>query len=282
MTRRAPIVDAHHHLLDPARIEYGFLQFLPQLDRFVGREEFAELCRESGVDASICVQASDSEDETAFMLAQAAASESIAGVVGWVPLADPLATGRALERHARAGAPLKGIRHLIHDEPDEDWVVRPPVLESLGLLADAGLCFDLSAFKPRHLEHVRRIADNAPELDLIICHFGMPSAHPDEWEPWAKHFISAASAPRCHVKVSGLDMYRGGCDVAAFQPYFDLALEHFGSQRMLWASNWPVSLQLEGYSELLETARNVLVHRSDAECDAIFGGNATRLYNLDL
>lgn len=274
------VVDAHHHLLDPARIDYPFLRFLPQLGRFVGHAELGALAKQAGVDATVCVQASDCEAETDFMLEQAAEADFIAGVVGWVPLEDPDASARSLARHRRAGARLVGIRHLIHDEPNPDWVVRPAVLASLRLLSEHGLSFDLSAFQPRHLEHVPAIAKAAPDLDLVVCHFGMPGAKPEDWQPWATAFARAAEHPRCVVKVSGLDMYRGGCDVDAFRPYFDFALEHFGAERMIWASNWPVSLQLTGYAKLLETARAILSGRSQAERDAIFGGNAQRVYRL--
>ena len=129
------VVDAHHHLLDPAHIEYPFLRFLPQLGRFVGHAELGALCAEAGVDATVCVQAADCEDETDFLLAQAAEAGFIAGVVGWVPLMDPDAAARAIEKRRASGASLVGIRHLIHDEADPDWVTRPEVLCSLGLLA---------------------------------------------------------------------------------------------------------------------------------------------------
>ena len=221
------IVDAHHHLLDPDRIDYAFLEFLPELERFVGQAELGERVAAAGVDATVCVQAADCEDETAFMLEQCAQASFIAGVVGWVPLADPEATAKALARHCAAGSKLVGIRHLIHDEEDPDWIVRAPV-------------------------------------------------------PWASVFAQAASHERCVVKVSGLDMYRDGCDAEVFRPYFDHALAHFGAERMLWASNWPVSLHLRGYAELLETPRRILAGCSAAEQDAIFGDNANRVYGLGL
>ena len=279
-----PIVDAHHHLLDPARVNYPFLEFLPELRQFLGHADFAEVIAPAGIDATVCVQAADCEDETAFLLDQQRESSRIAGVVGWVPLTDPEATARSLARHRAAGSKLVGIRHLIHDEADEDWVVQPKVLESLQLLAEAEIAFDLSAFTPRHLEHVPTLTSAAPELDLILCHFGMPAANDDgaHWEPWASRFAEAARHERCVVKISGLDMYRGGCDVERFQPYFDYALDRFGAERMIWASNWPVSLRLQGYGELLDTAREALRQCSAAERDSIFGGNANRIYRLGL
>lgn len=273
------VIDAHHHFMDPARIHYHFLEFLPTLNRFVGPETLTPLLDEAGVACTVCVQAADNEDETAFMLEQAARTDRVAGVVGWVPLADPEATGKAIARHREAGTLLRGIRHLLQDEAD-DWVVQPTVLESLGLLAEAGLAFDVSAFNTRHLEHLPHIAERHPELSLVICHMGMPKLHEGEWEPWASVFARAGEIPRCAVKISGLDMYLGGPSAPQTQRYIDHALLHFGAERMLWASNWPVSMRLEGYRELLDTAREVLRDCSASDRDAIFGGNASRIYGL--
>ena len=276
------IIDAHHHFLDPRRVDYPFLRFLPELARFTGPEDLRPLLEAAGVDRTVVVQAADDTEETAFLLEQAAIAPWVAGVVGWVPLIDPDATRRALERPRPEGAMLCGVRHLIHDEPDPDWLIQAPVLESLGILAEAGLAFDLSAFEARHLEHVRVLAERVPDLRVVVCHFGVPRISEDEWEPWAGAFARAATHPGCHVKVSGLDMTVGGCDVERFRPYFDHALEHFGPDRLIWASNWPVSLRGKGYAELLETASTLLSDCSDAERAAIFGGNAARFYGLDL
>jgi L-fuconolactonase len=260
--------------------------------------------RAAGVDATVAVQAADELEETAFLLEQAARADWVAGVVGWVPLADPPAAARALDRYAGPGSRLRGIRHLIHDEPDPDWVAQPRVLESLGLLAARGLAFDLSAFSARHLSHVAAIAERAPELDLVICHFGMPRVDQGEWEPWASAFARAAQHPRCRVKISGLDLFLGGPDPARIQRYVDHALTCFGPERMIWASNWPVSqggrrsrptrsepqageggpLQggLRGYRELLDCGRAVLAACSAAERAAVLGENANRVYRLGL
>lgn len=202
------VVDAHHHFLDPDRIEYPFLRFLPQLAQFAGAEELEPLLREAGVALSVAVQAADSEEETRFLLEQAEAAPWVAGVVGWVPLADPGRAAAALDRHAETR--LCGIRHLIHDEPDDDWVVQEPVLDSLGLLAERGLAFDLSAFNPRHISHVMTFARRVPELDVVLCHMGFPRLDQQQWEPWAGSFAEAARNPRCVVKISGLDMTVGG------------------------------------------------------------------------
>lgn len=274
------MIDAHHHFLDPDRIEYPFLRFLPRLSRFTGASTLEPLIRDAGVEHTVAVQAADCEAETGFLLEQAQAATWVAGVVGWVPLADPGQAERALDR--LAGSRLCGVRHLIHDEPDPDWVVQEAVLESLGLLAARGLAFDLSAFQPRHIAHVATLAARVPELRVVLCHLGFPRLDERQWEPWASAFAEAARHPRCVVKISGLDMTIGGCDAERFRPYIDHALEHFGPRRMIWASNWPVSLLGEGYRELLETARELLAARSDDERGEIFGGTASRVYRLGL
>jgi L-fuconolactonase len=274
------VVDAHHHFLDPERIDYPFVRFLPMLDRFLGPEDLEPRLRAAGVGRTVCVQAADCEEETRFMLEQAARVDWVAGVVGWLPLLDPEATGKALDRHAASPVRLCGARHLIHDEPDDDWLLQDAVVESLGLLAQAGLSFDVSAFRTGHLGLVSELAERVPELPLVICHFGVPKLHEDEWEPWASAFAEAARHPGCFVKVSGLDMTAGGCDAGRFRPYFDHAAEHFGPSRMLWASNWPVSLRLEGYGELLDTAKALLAGLCAEDQAAVFGGNAARVYRL--
>lgn len=275
-----PVVDAHHHFLDPDRIDYPFLRFLPELSRFTGPADLAAHREEAGVLATVPVQAADHLDETHFLLEQARNTAWIPGVVGWLPLASPEATARELDR--LVGEPLCGVRHLIHDEADPDWVVGDAVLRSLAELASRRLAFDLSAFEPRHIRHVRRLAEQVPDLDVVLCHFGMPRLHENEWEPWASAFAEAAEHPRCVVKISGLDMTIGGCDAERFRPYMDHALRHFGPERMIWASNWPVSLRGQGYAELLHTAQGLLAELSPPERAAVFGGTANRVYRLGL
>jgi len=276
----ADIVDAHHHFLDPERIDYPFLRFLPQLARRLTADDLAPLVRAAGVAQTVAVQASDCEDETQFLLDEAARADFVAGVVGWLPLADPAATARALDRFAVHPGRLVGIRHLIHDEPDPDWVVQPRVLESLALLAARDLVFDLSAFQPRHLEHVATFAERVPRLRVVVCHYGMPRVDQQQWEPWASAFARAAQNPNAVVKISGLDLFLGGPDPARTRPYFEHAIQCYGAERLLWASNWPVSLQLRGYTELLDAAR-VQLEGLDAHVrDAILGANARRVYRL--
>ncbi len=275
------IVDAHHHLIDPGRFRYHFLDHLPDLQRTWLPEDLAPLLAEAGVDATVVEQAHDSEEETSFMLEVTAGVPWVAGVVGWVPLADPDAAGASIERRRRSC--MVGVRHLLQDEPDPDWVVQPAVLESLALLAADGLVFDVSAFGPAHIRHIPTIAAAVPDLSMVLCHFGFPKlgggAPPDP--AWLDAFRAAASVPRCALKVSGLDMTNGfRCDADLFRPYAELALEHFGPGRMIWASNWPVSLYGRGYREALDVWRDLLADLGADERAEVLGGTAVRVYGL--
>jgi L-fuconolactonase len=273
------IVDAHHHLLDPDRFDYGFLAHLPDLRRPFLPPDLEPLVRAAGVDATVVVQAHDSEDETTFMLEHATRVPWIAGVVGWVPLADPAAAEAAIRRRARSL--LVGVRHLLQDEPDPDWVVQPAVLESLALLAADGLVFDVSAFGPAHLRHIPTIAEAVPDLRMVLCHFGFPRVAGGPEPHWLEAFAAAAAVPGCALKVSGLDMTAGfRCDADAFRPFADLALEHFGPDRMIWASNWPVSLRGEGYADTLSVWGALLGGVDAADVAQVLGGTAVRVYGL--
>jgi L-fuconolactonase len=274
------IIDAHHHLLDPTRIDYRVLRYLPEIDRVLGPAELEPLLQEAGVDRTVIVQAEESEAETDYIIGLARSTEWIAGVVGWVPLADPAATAAALDRHA--GSPLVGVRHGLFWEADPSWIFQDTVVESLGLLAARGLTYDLVPMAERHWEAAPMLAERVPELRVVVDHMGHPHVKDGEWEPWASHLARAAEHPSTVIKLSALDMQTAsrGVDVDAFRRYVDHALERFGPERMLWGSNWPVSLLLQGYGELLDSARTLVAGCTDEQQAAIFGGTAARVYQL--
>jgi L-fuconolactonase len=175
-----------------------------------------------------------------------------------------------------------GVRHLINVEPDPDWVVRKPVLESLALLAERGLCFDLVAILPRHLEHVPAIAAAAPRLRLVIDHLAKPPIATREWEPWASLIARAAEAPNVFAKVSGLDTAaQPGWTADDLSPYVDHALAAFGADRLLWGSDWPVSILGGGYARVWQEMNRLFARFSSLERDQLLGMTATRVYRLE-
>ena len=139
-------VDAHQHVWDPARAEYPWMT--PPLDRLRRRFDHADVVAEQaevGVGATVLVQAADNPEDTANMLGVARGHPQVAGVVAWVPLDDPAAAAQLLDGWQRAAEPVVGVRHLIHREPDPDWLLRPEVQDGLSVLAERGLTFDVCA-----------------------------------------------------------------------------------------------------------------------------------------
>ncbi len=228
------------------------------------------------------VQADNSFADTGAMLAYADRHEWIGAVIGWVPLIDPRAAERGLDRNAEHPA-FRGVRHLVHDEPDRDWLLRPGVAESLTLLTDRDLIFEIPAVFPRHLEHIPRLAREHPELKIVIDHLGKPPIASGELEPWASQLASAAAAPNVYAKVSGLNTAADPehWSAADLRPFIEAALGCFGPERLLFGSDWPVCLLAGDYGRVWRETLDALRGQPDAAREAVLGGTATALYRLD-
>ena len=284
MLAPSAIVDAHHHLW---RYRPGFKPWLDARDQlaslrrdFLG-DELGELLRANGVDRSVIIQAADSVEDTANMIEAARTHPFIAGIVAWAPLDDPRAAEKQLDEYAKEPK-IKGFRHLIIFDPDPDWNIRPKVLESLRLVADRGYTWDSTATIPRHLEHVSAVAERIPHLKQVIDHLGKPAATEAVWEPWASLMARAAAYPNVHVKLSGLSNVAtlANATTEQFQPYVDHVLTNFGSQRVMMASNWPVSNLGADYAATWKQTLELIAHLDPAERLAVMGETATRFYRL--
>ncbi|MDA0635680.1 amidohydrolase family protein [Nonomuraea sp. MCN248] len=274
------IVDAHQHFWNPDTVEYSWLT--PEsgvLYRTYAPADLAPELRAAGVDRTVLVQAANSLAETDAMLAHADAHPFIAGVVGWIDLTDPAGAAAALDRYRRHPA-FVGVRHLIHEEPDPDWLVRDGVLESLGLLAAAGLAFDVVSLLPRHLDHVVTVAERHPGLKLVVDHLSKPRIRDHEWEPWATKLATAASYPNVCAKVSGLvtEADHERWTVEDLRPYVDYAVERFGPERLMFGSDWPVVLRASDYRTVFQVTHALL---GGTDTEQVFGGTAVRVYGLD-
>ena len=273
------IVDAHQHFWNLETGDYPWLT--PDsgvLYRTYEPQDLAPELATAGIDGTVLVQAADSFAETDAMLARADACDFVAGVVGWVPLMAPGETAEAIERY-RSHRRFVGVRHLIHDEPDPDWLVRGEVLESLGLLAGAGLTFDVVSVLPRHLEHVVTLAERHPGLRIVIDHLSKPRIRDHEWEPWATGLAAAAALPNVHAKISGLvtEADHERWTVEDLRPYVEYAVEVFGPERLMFGSDWPVALLAADYQTVWQVMSALL---GGTDTGQVLGGTATRFYGL--
>lgn len=271
------IVDAHQHFWNIETGTYSWLTpDLGVLHRTYGPDDLAPELAAAGIDATVLVQAADTYEDTASMLAIADAHDFVAGVVGWVPLTRPEEAAEALDRrHPK----FVGVRHLIHDEPDPDWLGQETVIESLGLLAERGLTFDAVSALPRHLEHVIALAERYPSLRIVIDHLSKPGIKAHEWEPWSSNLAAAAALPNVYAKVSGLvtEADHENWTVEDVRPYVEHAVELFGPDRLMFGSDWPVALLAADYQTVWQVMGALL---GATDKDKVLGQTATRFYNL--
>ncbi len=282
------VVDAHQHFWTYGTYQTSWMEVPPYagdpafepLRRSFGPEDLSPELEAAGIDFTVAVEAADGVEENAALLAKARASDRIAGVVGWVPLAKPNEVNRALDAVAGERA-LVGVRHLINVEPDPDWILRPDVLDGLRILAKRGLTFDYVGILPRHLEHVPQVAHSVPDLRIVIDHLGKPPIAARTWEPWSTLIAAAARMPNVFAKLSGLDA--GAADTwaaADIAPYIDRALELFGPGRLMFGSDWPVANLRGGYAKVWRETNRALAPLSREERDQILGGTAVAFYRL--
>jgi len=278
------IIDAHHHVWDPATRVHAWLDGLPALRRRFSAADFTEVSAKHGVSASVLVQVLASAAETEEFLALAAAPGVIAGVVGWADLTAPdVAAEIARLRQVPGGDRLAGIRHLVQDEPDPGWLDRPDVRRGLRAVGDAGLPYDLLV-RPAQLPAVLRVASDLSEVRFVLDHGAKPDIASGQREPWASLIAELARRPNVTCKLSGLvTEAAAGWTGAQIIPYAGRLLDCFGPGRLMFGSDWPVCTLAARYDEVLALATDALGSQlTPAELDTVFASNAIRTYGLAL
>jgi L-fuconolactonase len=277
------IVDAHHHIWDPAATRHAWLDGLPALNRAFGLADFERASRPEGVTASVLVQVLASTEETEEFLALAAGPGIIAGVVGWTDLTSPAAGDEiARLRALPGGGRLVGIRHLAQDEPDPDWLRRPEVRRGIRAVGAAGLAYDLLV-RPHQLPAALAVTGELADVRFVLDHGAKPAIASGTREPWASQISELAARPNVTCKVSGLVTEAGpGWRPAQIAPYIDHLADRLGPPRLIFGSDWPVCTLAASYAEVIALARDALAGRlGPAELDAVFGANAIAVYRLD-
>lgn len=300
------IVDAHHHLWDLSVRDQPWLAQpeLAPLRRSFTLPDLGPIADAEGVTATVLIQTVNDAAETPEMLAIAAASDLVAGVVGWVDLAAPdVADAIGALRTLPGASFLAGIRHPVLFEPDPCWLARPGVLAGLAAVAAAGLTFDL-VVTPQQLPAAVAAAASLPELLFVLDHLGNPdvegqadgpAARPAD-EPadgqWAASVRDLAALPNTVCKLSGILGVpaprtsspglagHAAASVAHMRPYYQVALDAFGPDRMMYGSDWPVSTLRSRYEHVIGAARVLTAGLGSADRTAIFSGTARRIYGL--
>ena len=278
------VVDAHHHLWDLDVRDQDWITglALAPLRRNFLLDDYRHLSEAHGIATSVVVQTVTVPGETPELLALAAGSDLIAGVVGWADLTAPdIADRIAALAELPGGAKLVGLRHQVQGEPDPDWLTRPDVLRGLAVAARAGQVDDL-VLTSGQLAASARAAAAVPDLLFVLDHLGKPPIASGRTEPWAEDLRGLAALPNTSAKLSGLvteaDWHQW--KVTDLRRYAEVALGAFGPARLMFGSDWPVSTLAASYGDVLAAARDLTEQLSPAEREAVFAGTATSVYGL--
>ena len=288
-----PRTDSHQHFWRPARGDYGWLRAdepaLAPLYRDFLPADLAPIRAAHGVTQTVLVQAAATEAETDFMLSLADQHDFIGGVVGWVDLsrADSVATLERWARHPR----FKGVRPMLQDLPDADWIAHAPHPDVVAALIRLGLRFD-ALVKPQHLAPLLRFTDRWPALPVVIDHAAKPALAAGwaaDWAAtWRTGMAELARRPQVVCKFSGLLTEAAGparsdphAALAAVRPVWDALLNTFGPGRLLWGSDWPVLTLAAGYADWVAVCEALAVELSVQDQSSFWAGNAATFYGLE-
>ena len=273
------IVDAHFHCWRLARGDYGWLTpSLAPIYRDVTIDDWWREAAPLGVQGGLLVQAAPTEAETDFLLAEADRHAAVLGVVGGVDLL----AGDAAERIARLAArpKLKGLRPMLHDLPDPDWILQPALDPALRAMAAHGLAFD-ALVRPAHLPRIVELCRRHPALRVVIDHGAKPDIARQQWQPWADDLERVAHQTQALCKLSGLLTEAGPAPTrGAARHWAEHLFAALGAQRLVWGSDWPVLELAAGYRDWWDDVQSLLGMQSAADRMAVLGANAVRCYRL--
>lgn len=273
-----PRIDAHLHLWTRTPSDYTWVTpELGQLDAdFVAADALEQLWI-AGIDSAILVQADDTLADTRSMIAVAAENPWVDAVVGWVPIDAPARAELALSEWLESGV-VRGIRQLLHTDPRDGLLDDPRAVDTLRLVADAGLAYDVPDAWPRLLPAIPRLAASVPDLRIVIDHLGKPPRASGEFEAWREAMRDAAAHPTAVAKLSGLQGYSPD----EVRRAWSVALDTFGPDRLLYGGDWPMTVVHGGYSAVWHFLSGLIAELSPAEQVAILSGTARRVYRLGL
>lgn len=273
-------VDAHHHLWDYNPLDYRWITDAMSILRrdFLPDDLKPELDR-VGIESTVVVQARQKIEETEWLLKLATQYPFILGVVGWVPLTDPQVVD-ILEYFADSPK-LKGVRHLLQDEPDENYMLRKDFNRGIDALTQFGLTYDILIFA-HQLPQTIRFVDRHPDQVFILDHIAKPRIRDNVLSPWAEDISELARRENVYCKISGMVTEADWTHWSEEQlaPYLEIVLEAFSPCRLMFGSDWPVCLIASSYQCWFQVVTQAISQLNSEEQSMILGGTAARVYRL--
>jgi L-fuconolactonase len=273
-------IDAHHHFWKYSAEEYGWMSDAQAaIRRDFGPEDLKREIDAAGIDGVVSVQARQALEENDFLLGYAGKNEWIKGVVGWVPLIDA-GVGKHLEKLAK-NEKLKAVRHVLHDEADDRYMLREDFNRGIALLKDFELVYDILILE-NGLPQTLQLVDRHPEQVFVLDHIAKPRIKANELAPWQSRIVELSHRPNVYCKVSGMvtEADYEAWTPEQLKPYFDTVLSAFGAKRLMFGSDWPVCLAACEYGRWAEVVRGWVSDLPAADRERILGGTAVEAYGL--
>jgi len=273
-------IDSHQHFwkFDPVRDswindEMKIIQrdFLP--------EDLQPILDQNGFDGCVAVQSDQSEAENHFHFQNAEKSDFIKGIVGWVDLQSKTVEER-LEYYSQYKK-IKGFRHVLQGESQRDLMLQPAFMNGILLLRKYNFTYDILIFKDQ-LQYLPKMVSSFPDQRFVIDHIAKPDIKNGEIDQWKKDIQKIARFENVHCKISGMvtEADWKNWKKEDFKPYLDAVVEAFGTDRIMFGSDWPVCLVAASYKEMLDIVEDYFSSFSEEEQEKFFGWNAIRFYNL--
>ena len=274
-------IDSHQHFWKASRGDYHWMSpSVPVLCRDYTPDDLRPALVEARIDKTVLVQAAQTTAETDFLLELAASCDFVAGVVGWLDMESP-DFPRRFEQY-RANSKFVGLRPMLQDIADDAWILRPVVLESLKRVAEAEFPFEFLTYT-RHLPHVLKALQFVPGLRAVIDHISKPDIKAQKMEPWKTLLGDVARHQNVYCKLSGMvtEADQQNWTVEDLRPYVQHVTDCFGSDRVMFGSDWPVCRLAAEYQQVVAALMEALGPDMNNESETkLFGTNAARFYGI--
>lgn len=273
-------IDSHQHfwIFDPIRDSW-ITPEMETIQRDFLPADLKPVLDDNGMDGCVAVQADQSNAETEFLLHLADANDFIKGVVGWIDLKSADLYDR-LEVYSQFEK-LKGFRHVAQGQP-AGFLLQPDFIKGVKQLAAFDFTYDILIYQNQLME-AYEFAKQLPNVRFVLDHIAKPDIKKEEIETWATGIEKLAELANVNCKISGMvteaDWYTW--KKSDFRPYLDVVFNAFGSDRILFGSDWPVCLVAAKYKDMKAIVTDYITSFSQAEQDKIMGNNAVKFYNLD-
>ena len=274
------VIDSHQHFWKYDPVTYSWIDdSMKVLQRDFLPSDLGPILQENGVDCCVAVQADQSERETEFLLELARENQFIKGVVGWVDLKAEGVSKRLA--HYSQNEKLKGVRHIVQEEPDPEFMLRKDFQNGIRHLAEFGLTYDILVY-PNQLAAAVLLSRAFPEQKFVLDHIAKPRISKGLDQEWVNNIKELASNPNVSCKVSGMvtETTNFQWQQEDFYPFMDVVLDAFGWQRIMYGSDWPVCLLGANYKEVITIVTDYISKLSNNERAGIMGLNAIDFYSL--